>query len=82
LPQRHRLSGEGASLWPKAKQVASALAFGKNVTLQIHSYDKYKRTLADVLLPDGTNLPNSLPTATIGWFYSRWGIPSRIFPIY
>jgi len=30
--------------------------FGKDVTLQTHGYDKYKRTLADVLLPDGMNL--------------------------
>ena len=40
----------------KAKHAASALVFGKEVTLQTHGKDKYKRTLADVLLPDGTNV--------------------------
>ena len=37
----------------RAKQAASALAFGKQVTLHTHGYDKYKRTLGDVILPDG-----------------------------
>ena len=36
----------------KAKQAASALAFGKEVTVQTHGYDKYKRGLADVILAD------------------------------
>jgi endonuclease YncB( thermonuclease family) len=39
-----------------AKHVASALAFGKEVTLQTHGLDKYKRTLADVLLPERQSL--------------------------
>lgn len=33
---------------------------GKDVPLQTHGHDKYKRTLADVLLPDGTNLNQEL----------------------
>ncbi len=33
---------------------------GKEVPLQTHGHDKYKRTLADVLLPDGTNLNQEL----------------------
>jgi endonuclease YncB( thermonuclease family) len=42
------------------KHVASALAFGKEVMLQTHGLDKYGRTLADVLLPDGTNANHML----------------------
>jgi len=34
---------------------ASALAFWRDVTIQTNGYDKYKRILADVLLPDGMN---------------------------
>ena len=30
------------------------------VTVQTHGYDKYKRTLADVLLFDGTNVNHTL----------------------
>jgi len=44
----------------KAKQAASALVFGKEVTLQTHGTDKYRRTLADVLLPDSTNVNHVL----------------------
>jgi micrococcal nuclease len=34
--------------------------FGKDVILQTHGQDKYGRTLADVLLPDGTNINHEL----------------------
>jgi hypothetical protein len=32
----------------------------KEVTVKTHSHDKYKRTIADVLLPDGTNVNHTL----------------------
>jgi len=32
----------------------------KEVTLQTHGLDTYKRTLADVMLPDGMNLNQEL----------------------
>jgi len=46
----------GQALSKRARQAAADLAFGKEVTLQTHGKDKYGRTLADVLLPDGTNV--------------------------
>ena len=60
-PERIRLSGidcpeKGQAFGKRAKQAASELVFGKEVTLQTHGHDKYGRTLADVLLPDGTNV--------------------------
>jgi len=36
------------------------LVFGKEVTLHAHGLDKYGRTIADVLLPDGTNVNHTL----------------------
>ena len=64
-PERIRLSGidcpkKAQAYGQKAKQAASALVFGKEVTLQTYGKDKYGRTLADVLLPDGTNVNQSL----------------------
>jgi micrococcal nuclease len=51
---------KGQAFGNNAKHAVSALVFGKEVTLQIHGYDKYKRTLADVILPDGTNVNHTL----------------------
>src|SRR5512140_981364 len=63
--ERIRLSGidcpeKGQAFGKKAKQAASDLAFGKDVTIQTHGYDKYKRTRGDVILPDGTNVNQEL----------------------
>jgi len=60
-PERIRLGGidsheKGQAFGNRAKQAASKLVFRKEVTLLTHGHDKYKRTLADVLLPDGMNL--------------------------
>src|SRR5438477_9778887 len=59
--ERIRLSGidcpeKGQAYGKRVKHAASDLAFGKEVTLQTHGLDKYGRTLADVLLQDGTNV--------------------------
>lgn len=63
--KRIRLSGidcpeKGQAYGTRAKQAASELVYGKEVTLQTHGLDKYGRTLADVLLPDGMNLNQEL----------------------
>jgi endonuclease YncB( thermonuclease family) len=50
----------------------SALAFGKDVTVQMHGYDKYKRTLGDVLLPDGTNVNHTLVKEGWCWWYRKY----------
>lgn len=64
-PERIRLSGidcpeKSQAYGQKAKQAASDLAFGKEVTRQTHGLDKYGRTLADVhllRLNRGRNIP-------------------------
>ena len=76
-PERIRLSGidcpeKGQAYGNNAKHAASALAFGKEVTLQTHGYDKYKRTLADVLLPDGTNVNHTLVKEGWCWWYRKY----------
>jgi micrococcal nuclease len=60
-PERIRFSGidcpeKVQAYGQRAKQAASELVFGKEVTLQTHGHDKYGCTLADVLLLDGTNV--------------------------
>jgi endonuclease YncB( thermonuclease family) len=48
---------------------ASALAFGKEVTLQTHGHDKYRRTLGDVILADGSNVNQMLVKDGWCWWY-------------
>jgi micrococcal nuclease len=76
-PERIRLNGidcpeKGQSYGNNAKHAASALAFGKEVTLQTHGHDKYKRTLADVLLSDGMNLNQELVKQGWCWWYRKY----------
>jgi endonuclease YncB( thermonuclease family) len=76
-PERIRISGidcheKGQAYGQRAKHAASDLAFGKEVTLQTHGHDKYKRTLADVLLPDGMNLNQELVKQGWCWWYRKY----------
>jgi micrococcal nuclease len=52
-------------------QSASELVFGKDVTLQTHGHDKYGRTIADVLLPEGTNVNHTLVKEGWCWWYRK-----------
>jgi micrococcal nuclease len=76
-PERVRLSGidcpeKGQAFGKKAKQVASALVFGRNVILQTHGQDKYGRTLGDVFLLDGTNVNHTLVKDGWCWWYRKY----------
>ena len=69
-PERIRLSGidcpEKGQAYGKQGQARRAhLAFGKEVTVQTHGHDKYKRTLGDVILPDGMNVNQELRQARL-----------------
>jgi micrococcal nuclease len=81
-PERIRLNGidcpeKGQAYGKRAKQAASALVFGKEVTLQTFGKDKYGRTIADVLLPDGTNVNHTL--VKDGWcWWSRKYAPNDV----
>ena len=60
---------KGQAFGTRAKYTASELVFGKEVALQSHGKDKYGRTLADVLLPDGTNVNHTLVKEGWCWRY-------------
>src|SRR5262249_42439087 len=76
-PEPIRLKGidgpeKGQAYGKRAKQAASELGFGKQVTLQTHGLDKYGRTIADVLLPDGTNVNHELVKDGWCWWYRKY----------
>jgi endonuclease YncB( thermonuclease family) len=54
------------------------LVFGKEVTLQTYGLDKYGRTLADVLLPDGTNVNNELVKDGWCWWYRKYATADTV----
>ncbi len=56
----------------RAKQLTSNLVFGKTVTVQVVDRDRYGRTVAEVLLPDGRSLNRELVRAGFAWWYWRY----------
>ncbi|MGH7184214.1 MAG: thermonuclease family protein [Nitrospiraceae bacterium] len=58
---------KGQAYGQKAKQVALARVFEKEVTLRIYGKDKYGRTIADVLLLDRTNVNHTLVEESWCW---------------
>ena len=76
-PERIRLSGidcpeKGQAYGTRAQQAASRLVLGGEVTLQTYGKDKYGRTLADVLLLDGTNVNHTLVEDGWCWWYRKY----------
>ncbi|MBK5280998.1 MAG: thermonuclease family protein [Nitrospiraceae bacterium] len=54
-----------------AAGLISTFVFGKEVSLQIYGTDKYTRTFADVLMPDGTNVNQELVKQGWCWWYRK-----------
>ena len=76
-PDRIRLSGidcpeKGQAYGTRAKQAMSELVYGKEVTVQTHGHDKYKRTLADLILSDGTSVNQQLVKEGWCWWYRKY----------
>jgi endonuclease YncB( thermonuclease family) len=56
----------------RAKQATSELAFGKEVAVRPVDTDRYGRTVAEVVLPDGRVLSHELVKAGLAWWYARY----------
>lgn len=63
---------KGQTYGKRARQAASKLVFGKEVTLQTYGLDKYGRTIADVLLPDGMNVNHELVKDGWCWWHRKY----------
>jgi endonuclease YncB( thermonuclease family) len=77
-----RLSGidapeGGQPFGNRAKQFASTVAFGKIVTVKPRDTDRYGRTVADVILPDGRNLSHEIVRAGFAWWFRRYAPDDR-----
>jgi micrococcal nuclease len=76
-PERIRLNDidcpeKGQVYSKRAKQAASELVFGKEVTLQTFGKDKYGRTIADVFLPAGIHVNHTLVKDGWCWWYRKY----------
>ena len=56
----------------RAKQFTGDLSFGKVVTVRVRDVDRYRRTVAEIILPDGRNLNQELVRAGFAWWYRRY----------
>ena len=76
-PIKVRLDGidapeSGQDFGTRAKQAASEMAFGKVVTIQPRGTDRYGRTVALVVLPDGRPLNHELVRSGLAWWYRKY----------
>lgn len=62
----------GQDFGSRAKQAASTLAFGKDVTIRARNRDRYGRTVAEVILPDGKSLNRELVGQGMAWWYKQY----------
>jgi micrococcal nuclease len=72
--ERVRTNGNDASekcqaFGNKSKQFVSAMAFKKEVKVEIKGQDRYGRTIAYVILPDGRNLHHEVVKAGFAWWF-------------
>ena len=56
----------------RAKQFTSKLTFGQDVTVKTFGHDKYRRTVGDVILPDGRIRNRELMKAGLAWWYEKY----------
>lgn len=56
----------------RARQAAAALAFGKMVEVRPVTKDRYGRIVAEVLLPDGSSLNETLVRQGYAWWFREY----------
>ncbi len=64
----------GQDFGSRAKQAASELAFGKTVTIEERDTDRYGRTVAEVILPDGQSLNREMVSLGLAWWYRQYAL--------
>ena len=75
--ERIRLHGVDApeksqAFGSRARQFTAGLVFGRSVTVREKGRDRYGRTLAEIVLPDGRILNRELVASGFAWHYKRY----------
>jgi micrococcal nuclease len=55
-----------------SKRYLSNLAYGKRVRLLVRDTDRYGRTVAEVILPDGRNANQEMVRAGYAWWFRKY----------
>src|SRR5437867_2747586 len=63
---------KGQPYGTKAKQFTSEKVFGKTVVVYVRGFDKYGRTIGDVILPGRRVLNQELVAAGLAWWYKKY----------
>jgi micrococcal nuclease len=61
----------GQDFGNRAEQAASRLAFGQTVTIRPRDIDRYGRTVAEVILPDGRSMNREMVRQGMAWWFRR-----------
>jgi micrococcal nuclease len=67
----------GQDFGSRAKQAASDMAFGKDVTIRERDKDRYGRTVAEVILPDGKSLNREMVRTGMAHWYRQFAPRDR-----
>ena len=61
-----------------SKRHLSNLAFGKRVMVLVRDTDRYGRTVAEIILPDGRNANQEMLKAGYAWWYRKYAPNDRV----
>jgi micrococcal nuclease len=83
IPKRIRLWGIDAPEKRQAysnasKRYLSNLAYGRRVKLLVRDIDRYGRTVAEVILPDGRNANQEMVRAGYAWWFRKYAPNDRV----
>jgi micrococcal nuclease len=62
----------------KARRFTAELAAGKVVTVKVKTVDRYGRTVAEVILPDGRSLNAEILKAGLAWWYRDYSTDEHL----
>jgi endonuclease YncB( thermonuclease family) len=77
VPRKIRLSGidcpeKSQAYGQQAKAFTAEHSFARDVKIIALGHDKYRRTIGEVILPDGENLNDLLLANGYAWWYQRF----------
>ena len=62
----------GQPFGAQAKKFTSGLTYGKHVVVVPKAMDRYGRQVAEIILPEGTNLSHEIVRSGYGWWYRQY----------